>query len=173
MEKLLTANLDQLSKSLLIGPTNPLTKDFCSRMKDAALILRTHARHRLHIHKHSHQHTQLHTAYSAVCPVSQRCDQSINQTASMPINTVSEANAQNTDRRDRMLFRGDGGEEEYLCRYLVYLTPSPPARECDWMLRFWIITTRGWCSVLFKLREDAALCSWCPQRHRGNVWNLN
>lgn len=80
---------------------------------------------------HVNTHTQLHTTYSAVWPVSQRCVQSINQTASMPINTVSEANAQNTDRRDRMLFWGTeegrrGGEEEYLCRYLVYLTPSPP-----------------------------------------------
>lgn len=66
----------------------------------------------------------------------------------------------------------EGEEEEYLCRYLVYLTPSPPARECDWILRFWLITTRGWCSVWFKLPEDVALCSWCLQRHRGNVWNL-
>lgn len=97
---------------------------------------------------HVNTHTQLHTTYSAVWPVSQRCVQSINQTASMPINTVSEANAQNTDRRDRMLFwgteegrRGGGGGISLSVSGISH--PITTNRECDWMLWFWIITTRG------------------------------
>lgn len=105
MERRITVNVDCLSKSLLIGPTNPLTKHFCTRMEDTDTA-HTCAPPLAQIQTFTSTHTQLHTTYSAVWPVSQRCVQSINQMASMPINTVSEANAQNTDRRDRMLFWG-------------------------------------------------------------------
>lgn len=76
---------------------------------------------------YTHNHTLIHHIFSCVACKSELRPVCRSE-ASVPINTASEANVQNTDRRETAVWgdrRGEEGEGEYLCRYLVYLTPSP------------------------------------------------
>lgn len=143
------------------------------------LILRTHAHHRLHGYKRSRQHTHTTTHHIFSCVACKSEMRPVYQSDGFNAYKYSEWGkcSEYWQKRQDAVLGDRGGEEGGGGGISLSVSgishPITTNRECDWMLWFWIITTRGWCSVWFKLQEDAALCSWCLQRHRGNVWNLN